>query len=212
MTKRTPSWAGPALLWLAAVRMALGIVAIPLAPVLYRKHFVVLVLLRPTKDVLLAGGFLVRRHHVSPVTLLLASVPLMLFGVWHLYALGRIYAKQLTGKSRNMPRIAKHLLPTKKIKTMCRVLDKKGTTVVLLGRLAAFPSTVVAAAAGASDMEPRRFLRADTIGGLLSLVEVIGAGFALGEAYEKAGPWLTVAGVVTLAVLAVLLGRWLKRV
>ena len=39
------------LLWAAALRVALGIVAIPLAPFLYKRHFLVLVLLRPTKEI-----------------------------------------------------------------------------------------------------------------------------------------------------------------
>lgn len=206
---KAPAWVGPALLWLAAVRTVLAIVAIPLAPALYRKHFVVLVLLRPTKEVLLAGGFLVRRHDVSLLALMVASIPLLLLGVWHFYALGRIYGSDLTGSK--LPRFARHLLPAKRIKAMCKVLEKRGTPVVVIGRLAAFPSTVIAAAAGTSDLEARRFLAADAIGGLLSFVEVVGAGYALGEAYEEAGPWLTWAGVAALVVGAVLFGRWLKK-
>ena len=43
----------------------LGIVAILLAPALFDDHFVVLVLLRPTKEVLLAGGFFLRQDDVE---------------------------------------------------------------------------------------------------------------------------------------------------
>ena len=46
------------LLGLALVRIALGMLAVALAPALFEDHFVLLVLLRPTKDVLLAAGFL----------------------------------------------------------------------------------------------------------------------------------------------------------
>lgn len=207
--KRQPGWWDPALLWLAAIRTALSIVAIPLAPALFKRHFVVLVLLRPTKEVLLAGGFLLRRHDVSLPMLMLASVPLLLVGVWHFFAIGRVYGDKLTDGS--MPRLVRRVLPAKRIKAMRKVLDKRGIPVVVIGRLAAFPSSLVAAAAGASDLETRRFLGADGVGGLLSFVEIVGAGFALGEAYEEAGPWLTGVGVVALATGAVLFGRWLKR-
>jgi len=207
---KAPGWFGPALLWLAGIRTVLAIIAIPLAPALYRKHFVVLVLLRPTKEVLLAGGFLVRQHKVSLPMLMLASIPLLLLGVWHFYAIGRVYGDRITGDK--MPKLARKLLPAKRIKAMCRVLEKRGTPVVLMGRLAAFPSTVIATAAGASDLETRRFLGADGVGGLLSFVEVVGAGYALGQAYEEAGPWLTWGGVAMLAVVAVLFGWWLKKV
>jgi membrane protein DedA with SNARE-associated domain len=197
------------LLWSALVRAVLGIVAIPLAPALYRRHFVILVLLRPTKEVLLAGGFLARRHDVGLPVLLAAAIPLLLAGVWHFFALGRIYGPDL--RSDKLPRFARRLVPDKQLDAMCKVLAKRGTPVVLLGRLAAFPSTVVAAAAGTSDLPVERFLVADTIGGVLSLVETVGAGWLLGAAYEDAGPWLTGIGVAALLAVAVLFGRWLRK-
>lgn len=195
------------LLWLAAVRAVLAIVAIPLAAVLYKKHFVGLVLLRPTKEVLLAGGFQVRRDEVALLALALAAVPLLLLGVWHFFALGRLYGDDLG----SLPAWARKVLPPKRVDAMCKLLTKRGAPVVLFGRLAAFPSSLVAAAAGASDMPVRRFLLADAAGALLSFVVVVGAGYALGEAYEQAGPWLTVLGVLVLAALAVFVGRRLRR-
>jgi membrane protein DedA with SNARE-associated domain len=199
-----------ALLWLAAARAALSIAANPLAPALYHDHFAVLVLLRPTKDVLLAGGFLLRRNDVALPVLAVAAVPLLLVGVWHFFALGRAYGPDIR-RGRALPGLAGRLLPPTRINDWCAVLTRRGAPLVVLGRLAAFPSTVVAAGAGVSKMPARRFLLADGLGGVLSFVEVVGAGYALGEAYEEAGPWLTGAGVVVLAVAAVLFGRWLRR-
>lgn len=77
------------LLWLAAVRIALGIAAIPLAKFLYEDNFLFLVIMRPTKEVLLAGAFQARATD-SPGLLLqivLAAVPLSILGVWHFYYL-----------------------------------------------------------------------------------------------------------------------------
>lgn len=201
-------WRVP-LLWLGAFRALLALVAIPLAPVLYEDHFVTLVLLRPTKEVLLAGGFLLRQGEVNAVELLLAAVPLMLLGVWQFFALGRGYAEEIC--SGDLPGLGGRVLPTRRIEAVREVLDRRGTRLVVLGRLAAFPSTLVAAAAGASRMPVKEFLVADGIGGLLSVVEIVGAGLALGEAYEEAGPWITVGGIVGLLAMLWLLGRYLKR-
>ena len=112
------------LLWLAGVRTVLGIVAIPLAPALYHDHFLVLVLLRPTKEVLLAGGFLVRRGDVNLLSLLLAAVPLALVGVWHFYYLGRGYSKEIqSGKA--VPSFAGRILPVRRIRKLCKVFETR---------------------------------------------------------------------------------------
>lgn len=202
--RRTP------LLALAAARTVLGVVAILLAPALFDDHFVVLVLLRPTKEVLLAGGFFLRQGDVDLPEVLAAAIPLAIFGVWLFYLLGRSYADEIQA-GEGLPRWADKLLPPERIRALSRVLERKGRRVVILGRLAAFPSTLLAAAAGASRMEARSFLPADALGGALSIAEVIVAGYALGATYKRAGPWLTVLGVAVLLGLLVGLGRWLKQ-
>ncbi|HUS61685.1 MAG TPA: VTT domain-containing protein, partial [Acidimicrobiales bacterium] len=192
------------------MRLVLGIAAIPLAPVLYKGHFVILVLLRPTKEVLLAGGFLMRKGEVALVPVLLAAVPLAIFGVWLLYALGRAYAIEIRDGA-GLPRWAERVLPPRRIKALCAILDQKGWPVIVIGRLAAFPSALLGAAAGASDLSSRVFLPADGIGGLLSIAEVLIAGYVFGSAYKEAGPWVTGLGVAALAGMLVLVGRWLRR-
>ncbi|HEX2851237.1 MAG TPA: VTT domain-containing protein [Acidimicrobiales bacterium] len=198
------------LLVAVGARAVLAAVAIPLAAFLYRQHFVVLVLLRPTKDVLLAAGFLLRRGKVNPFEIVAAAVPLMVFGVWLFFLIGRAYHEQiLTGEG--LPRWSRRLLPHEKIQSVSEVLEKRGAPLIVLGRLAAFPSTLVAAAAGASDMRARTFVLADALGAALSIAEVVVAGYAFGEAYKKAGPWVTGAGVVVLIGLLLLVGRHLKK-
>lgn len=209
-TKTAPRRWREWLLGLAVARAVLALIAIPLAPLLFEEHFVLLVLLRPTKEVLLAGGFLLREGEVKPLALLLAAAPLMILGVWQFFALGRGYAAEI--KRGDVPGIGGKVLPGKRIDVMRKLLSKKGAKVVFIGRLAAFPSTVVAAAAGASKMHTRQFLVADGLGGLVSIVEVVGAGMLLGSAYKEAGPWLTGAGVLALAAMLWLVGRYLKRV
>jgi membrane protein DedA with SNARE-associated domain len=198
------------LLVLAAARTVLGLVAILLAPALFDDHFVVLVLLRPTKEVFLAAGFLLREGDVNLAQVVLAATPLSIFGVWLFYFLGRSWAEEIQA-GRGLPRWAAKVLPPDRITALCGVVERKGGRVVVLGRLAAFPSTLLGAAAGTSGLAARRFLVADGIGGYLAMAEVLGAGYALGGAYDRAGPWLTATGVVVLVVLLVAMGRWLKR-
>jgi undecaprenyl-diphosphatase len=198
------------LLWSAAVRAVLGIAAIPLAPFLYRKQFGLLVLLRPTKEVLLAAGFQIRRGDANALVVVLAAVPLAIFGVWLFFFLGQAFSKELQ-EGEGLPRFADRLLPTEKIKDLCAVLDDKGPKVIFLGRLATFPSSLLAAAAGASGMSAKQFLPADLVGALAGIAEVLVAGYVLGEAYKKAGPWLTGVGVLALLAMLFVLGRALGK-
>lgn len=198
------------LLWLAALRAVLGVIAIPLAPFLYKEHFVVLVLLRPTKEVLLAAGFFIRRGDVNPWVVIAAAIPIAVLSVWQFFYLGRAYDEEIR-EGEGLPKLADKLLPTTKIKKLCSVLDKKGARLIFLGRLASFPSSLLGAAAGASGMESRRFLPADAAGAVVGIAEVMIAGYVLGEAYKSAGPWLTAVGVAVLVVMLVVVGRTLTR-
>lgn len=183
----------------------LAVVAMALAPWLYREHAAALVLLRPTKEVFLFAGFVLSEGRSSLLAVVSAALPLLLGGVWVFFGLGRAYRDEL-GTS-DLPGLAGRLLPAHRIERLQEALEDRGTKIVFLGRLAAFPSALTAAAAGASEMPWRRFVVADTLGALLSLAVLLGAGLGLQETYESAGIWVTVAGVVVLAVGVVLLGR-----
>jgi membrane protein DedA with SNARE-associated domain len=189
----------------AAARGLLAILAIFLAPALYRDHAAVLVLLRPTKDVFLFSGFVVRRGDAWLPIIVIAALPMLLVGVWLFYLLGRAYSSELD--EAELPGLAGRVLPKRRIDHLRDVLEDRGTSVVFLGRLAAFPSTLMAAAAGASGVSRKEFIVADTCGAVVSMGALLGVGYVLGEAYEEAGPWVTVVGVVVLVVVLVLLGR-----
>ena len=195
---------------LAAIRGGVSLVAIPLAPVLFRDHFVVLVLMRPTKEVLLAGGFFLREGQVGLVPMVAAAIPIAVAGVWLFFWLGRAFHEEIQS-GEGLPRWSRRVLRPDRVRSMCEVLERKGAPVIVAGRLAAFPSTVLAAAAGVSGMKPARFIPADGLGAAASVALTIGAGYLLGEAYEKAGPWLTAVGVAVLVGLAVAVGRWIRR-
>ena len=197
------------LLGIAVVRAVLAVIAIPLAPLLYEDNFLVLVLLRPTKEVFLAGGFLARQGDVNLLLLVLAAIPLSIFGVWHFFLLGRAYAREI--HSDKMPGFASKIVTPERIQKFEDALERKGPKLIFLGRLAVMSSATVAAAAGASKLEAKRFFPYDLAGGLLSIAYTVAAGWFLGEAYEEAGPWITVAGVVALVGFAFILGRSLQK-
>ncbi len=194
---------------LAATRLAVGVIAIPLAPLLYRDHFLILVLLRPTKEVFLAGGFLAKQGDVPLAGVFLAAIPLSIFGAWLFYLLGRSYARQI--KAGEVPKLTERILDPEKIQKLEKVLERRGPKLIFLGRLAMLSSAAIAAAAGAAGAEPRRFYPWDLAGGLLSIAYTLAAGYFLGEAYEEAGPWITAVGFVAFMAFAYMLGRALKR-
>lgn len=192
-------------LGLAVVRAVLAAIALALAPALYRDHVAVLVFLRPTKEVFLFAGFVLDRGDTTLPAVVAAALPLLLGGVWVFFGLGRAHAEDLA--DAELPGVVGRVLPKRRLDQMRDVLEDRGPRVVFLGRLAAFPSTLMAAAAGSSGLEWRRFLLADTAGALVSLAAMVTVGYGLGETYEEAGPWVTAAGVVVLAALVYLLGR-----
>ena len=75
------------LVGLAATRGVVAGAAVLLAPWLYREHAAVLVLMRPTKEVFLFGGFLAQRGDVGLPVLVLAALPILLGGVWIFFGL-----------------------------------------------------------------------------------------------------------------------------
>jgi undecaprenyl-diphosphatase len=194
---------------LAVARGAVAGAAVLLAPFLYREHAAVLVLLRPTKEVFLFAGFLLRRDDITLPPVVVGALPILLGAVWIFFGLGRSYRGELD--DAELPGIAGRILPKKRLDKLRGLLEDKGTRLVFLGRLAAFPSSLMGAAAGSAGLSWKQFVIADTAGALASLAAALGLGYALGEAYESGGVWLTVAGVVVLVGLAVLVGRWLSR-
>ncbi len=118
--------------------------------------------------------------------MLAASIPLTVLGVWNFFFLGQAWAKEINDDK--LPQVARRVLPPKRIKALTKVLKKKGVPVVLFGRLAAFPSTMIAAAAGASRMKAKKFLPADGLGAIASVAEVLIAGYLFGEATRRRAP------------------------
>jgi membrane protein DedA with SNARE-associated domain len=201
-------------------RLALGVVVgrylivlgvVPAIPfLLAQERIALLVLLRPTKEWLLVGGAFLRIQGAPPVWLLFAAyVPLMIVVVWFFFIAGRAYRMML--RDGTGPRWLRRAIPPAKLELAQRMLVRRGPLIAVLGRLAAIPPTLLAAAAGVSDISPRRYLGADLLGAVLAFCAVVSAGFGLGEAYERGGPWITGLGVALFGMLILLMSRWIRR-
>ena len=194
---------------IAGLRYAIPLVAVPLIPVLVPDHVVWMVLLRPTKEFLLIGGAQYRIAGAPTIWLLLAAfLPLMLFAVWSFFAVGRIYRVALA--AGEAPTWLRRALPPRQLAVAQAVLASRGPTIAVLGRLAALPPTALAAAAGASEVDARRYLGADALGAVLSFAVMVAAGYQAGRAWEEGVGWLTVVGVVLFVGVLTLLTRWIR--
>jgi membrane-associated protein len=208
LARRSSRWFA-LLLGLAGARAVLALAALPLIPVLYANHFVVLVLMRPTKEILLAAGFFVREADVGLGSVVLACIPLAVLGVWHFYALGRLFGHLI--ESGRIPSWASRFLPPERVAQLHETIERRGAGIVFLGRIAVFPSTLIGVAAGASGLDARRFLLADLAGAVVSIGSMLSLGYGLGYAHDRAGPWVTAVGVVAVVALALLIGRQVRQ-
>jgi membrane protein DedA with SNARE-associated domain len=200
-------WRTP-LLALSALRYLVPILALPLVPVLTPDDVGLLTLLRPGKEILLLAGGLSRTNGTPGwLIVFLAYLPLMVGGVWVFFGLGRAYAVEL--RNGEGPAWLSRAVPPDRLELAQRVLARRGPTVALVGRVAALPPTIIAAAAGVSDVSTRRYLAADLVGAILSFGIVFGVGLGLGAAYERGGPWLTGVGIVLVIAAASVASRWL---
>jgi len=194
----------------AVARYVIPLVAIPaIIPLINRDQLALLVLLRPQKEfLLLAGARLALTGAPSVAILFAAYVPLMIVAVWAFFVVGRIFRPALD--AGDAPRWLTRILPPEQLDLGRRVISRRGPLIAIMGRMAALPPTIMAAAAGASDVDGRRYLAADLVGALGSFALMVGAGLALGEAYEEYGIWITVAGVGVLIALVALITRWVR--
>jgi len=195
----------------AVLRYVVPLAVIPVIPFLIaRGELALLVLLRPQKEFLILAAAQLARTGSPSVTLLLAAyVPFMIVAVWAFFIVGRIFRPALD--AGEAPRWLTRILPPQQLDVGRRVIARRGPLIAVMGRMAALPPTIMAAAAGASDVDARRYLAADLVGALGSFALMVGAGLALGDAYDDYGIWVTVAGVAILIGLVVLITSWVRR-
>jgi membrane protein DedA with SNARE-associated domain len=192
------------------LRFAIPLAAVPAIPFLLRDRIALLVLLRPQKEFLLVGGGQTRYlGEPGVLPLLLAYLPLGVLAVSAFFVIGRAYRTALRDESG--PAWLHRAVPPRQLELAQRVLARRGPAIAVIGRIAAMPPTVLAAAAGTSDVSPRRYLVADAVGSMLGFGIAVGVGLGLGRAYEDGGVWLTVVGVVLFGAMIALVTWWIRR-
>jgi membrane protein DedA with SNARE-associated domain len=104
-----------------------------------------------------------------------------------------------------------HLLRRDQIRRLRKVVRKRGVRFVALARFALFPTGLLAATAGAADMDRKRFFVTDgaALGVAMSLV--IGLGYVLGFGRHRAELWIGAAGVLGFVALSGALTFYLWR-
>lgn len=207
---RSPRWLRRVALGVAALRYVLQWTALPLIPILVPERVPLLLVARPSKELLLlGGGLLAVDGRPTIAAMALAFVPMGLVGAWAFFVVGRSYTHVLTSEQR--PAWLERVLPARRLAVAQGVLQRRGPAIALLGRLAALPPTVIAAAAGASPLRAAPFLVADALGSALAFGITVSVGMALGAAYEQGSVWVTVGGGMLFLVLVSLLARWARR-
>lgn len=205
-----PGTAKHALLWVAAVRTVMGLVALPLLPVLYKHDFLVLVALRPSLGILLLGAILARQGGTSLWAMLVIAVPLQILIVWLYFLLGRAWESEIHSDDQ-LPFLTARLLRRNQVRRLREALQARGTRLVVLARFAIFPTGLLAATAGASGMKPARYLPGDGLAFAVAAGLVVGAGYGLGLAQQQSDLWLTVTGAAGLVTLSGLLTWYVRR-
>ena len=196
---------------MAVLRYVIPLLVIPGIPFLIATdRLALLVLLRPQKEFLILAAAQLSRTGSPSIPLLLAAyVPLMVVAIWAFFIVGRIFRPALD--AGDAPRWLTRILPSEQLDVARRVLARRGPAIAVMGRLAALPPTIMAAAAGASDVDARRYLAADLAGAFGSFALMVGAGLLLGDTYDEYGWSVTVAGVVVLVGLIWLITRWVRK-
>ncbi|MTV24365.1 hypothetical protein FTX61_02870 [Nitriliruptoraceae bacterium ZYF776] len=213
--RRYPVWVRQLVILLALARYVIPIGAIAfipaaLQPDVSNRFLYLFIGLRPGREVMLLTGYRYRiAEEPDLVLMFLAAFPFFVVATWVFFLLGRIFQEPL--RAGTGPRWLQQLAPPERIEVAQRALARRGAIVAFLARIGGLPYTILGAAAGISDVSPRRYLVADALGAVVTFAMTVGIGFALGSAYERGGRWFTIGGLVVVAALAMWFSTWMQR-
>jgi membrane protein DedA with SNARE-associated domain len=202
-------------LGLAIARYVIPIASLALLPAGFRedvsaRFLYLLIALRPGREVMLLLGYRVRvTDEPSVLGMFVAAFPLFVAAVWVFFLLGRVYRTSL--REGTGPAWLQRMAPPDRLEIAQRALVRRGPIVAFLGRVGGLPPTLLAAAAGVSDVRPTRYLIADAVGSVATFAITVAIGYGLGEAYERSGPWFTGFAVVVVIALSTWFSSWMQR-
>ena len=159
----------------------------------------------PGETAVLLGGFLASTHDLNIWVLCVLVVLSAVIGDSIGYEVGRLFG----------PRIVQSRLFLKhgaRLDAARGMLRERGGPAVFLGRFTAFFRAVMPGLAGLSNMQYRRFLLWNALGGLVWGVGYCLIGYFAGASYEKVASRVgTGAAVAILAIVVVVLVVWQVR-
>ncbi len=163
----------------------------------------------PSEIVLPFAGALVADGGLAYLGAVLAATAGSVAGALILYAVGRYGGRPLLYRYNRVFRVTDAQLDRADA-----WFDRRGSLIVLLGRLVPTVRSVVSIPAGAAEMPIVRFVALTTLGSAIWNAALVGAGWALGSNWEEASAvvdrFKTV--VIVLVALAVAAGIvWLVR-
>jgi membrane protein DedA with SNARE-associated domain len=165
----------------------------------------------PSELILPLAGFYVGQGEMTFVLAVLAATIGSVLGALILYAVARFGGRRVVLRLGKVLRVKEQDLDRGD-----EWFDRHGSWVVLFGRLVPGARSLVSIPAGLSEMPVIRFTALTALGSTVWNCALIGAGWTLGEHYEKVGGIVgpvgtAVVGICALAVLALVVGAYRRR-
>lgn len=152
------------------------------------------------------GGSLVALGALSFGPLLAVLMLADLAGDVLLYGLGRAGGRRVPPGWRNRM----GLTPERQARLAADIATH-GTRLLVLGKLTHAMGFAILTAAGAARFPLGRFLAINLLATLPKSAALVGLGWLLGDSWQRADGWLTVAFAALALVLLAVLVRWLRR-
>ena len=160
----------------------------------------------PSEVILPLTGFLVWQGHLGFVPVLCVSTLGSLLGAFILYALGRWGGRELVLRHARLLRVKEAELDRADA-----WFDRYGGVIVLVGRLIPGVRSLVSIPAGLAEMPLGQFALLTTLGSGVWNTLLIGAGWTLGENWERVSHLvdsISNFALVVLVLAAIGLGIW----
>ncbi len=155
----------------------------------------------PSEVVLPLAGFFVARGELSFVGVLLASTLGSVLGSIFLYELARYGGRPFVLRYGSLLRVG-----PEELDRADAWFERRGPIVVLVGRCIPGVRSLVSLPAGTLKMSRLSYILLTLVGSLIWNAALIGAGWVLGEEWERVSGVVGAAGTPLLAVLLLVLG------
>ncbi len=161
----------------------------------------------PEDTTLILCGFLISTHVVISIPAVIVVYAGLLTADIILYALGRKYGHMIVTHRR-----FRKILTAERLSLIEETFRKKGIFVILIGRHLVGLRAQIFLAAGVMRMSAPAFVMADAVSSLLTMVVMVGAGYAGGRSLQIIRKDVTrIEHIVILLCLVLLLGYLFRR-